>query len=302
MDDFGLLVGRHLTTLPTLSNEQPSELQLDSSGRLILASRFLAGTDSYASGDSLLSMGAVRSDAEGPLTGIADGEYSPLQVDANGRLKVATVVSVDPSDAEYAHSSAFTAGQTGIFTMAVVQATLAQTAGIADGDHGELKTNLKGELYVKDTDALSKLTDIETTINDGIDVVVAAPGTEAYSVTDSLAIAGDGLESITAAGTPWVTVASISVGAGQTAYVYGWQFACDQNCQARLMTDDQTNEIVYKTDVNSSAMPGVREHFSSEGRIEIPGSATTELRIEMKKRATSGGNANGTGSIHVRLV
>ena len=32
MDDFGLLVGRYLATLPTLTDEQPSELTLDSKG------------------------------------------------------------------------------------------------------------------------------------------------------------------------------------------------------------------------------------------------------------------------------
>ena len=39
--DFGLLVGKHTTALPTLATGEFSTLQLDSSGRLIIAGRFL---------------------------------------------------------------------------------------------------------------------------------------------------------------------------------------------------------------------------------------------------------------------
>lgn len=306
MDDFGLLVGRYNSSLPSLSDTGLTELQVDSSGRLILAGRFLSGTDSFADGDSVIAAGVVRHDAEGALTGAADGEYTLLQVDSNGRLKVATVVSVEPSDAEYAEDSAHTTGDAGIFGLSIRiddidGANSALLAG-TEGDYQGTFTNAKGELYVKDSDVLSKLTDIETTIDNGIDVTLVPPGSESYIVTDDLAAAADGLETITAAATPWVTVASVSVGAGTTAYVYGWQFACDQNCQARIMTDDTTDEIIYKTDVNSSAMPGVREHFCESGRIEIAGAASLELRIEMKKRSSTGGDANGTGSLHIRLV
>lgn len=361
-EDFGLRPGIVQTTLPSLSNDQIHELVLDESGRLIIASRFVMGTDSYAAGDSAFSIAAVRADADGPLTGIADGEYSPLQVDANGRLKVTTVVSVDPSDAEYVHGSTFTSGtDAGIFVLATKQTTLAADTNVTDGEYAQFKVNNLGELYTTDASANATLSTISgniATINtnlglltkaedslhssgdagtmalavrkdaDGaitsadnyaplqvdasgflkvivkgtVDVALTPNGTEAYTISDALAAAGDGLIAITAAGTPFIDVATVAVGAGQTAYVYGWQFACDQNCAARIITDDGTDEIVYKIDVNSSSIPGRSEHWSEGGRIEVPGSATTNLVLQVRKRSATGGNANGTGSLHVRIV
>lgn len=443
MDDFGLLVGRHFTTLPTLSNEQLSELQLDSSGRLIISGRYLEDA-AHSSGDAGIFTLAVRADSDGSLVDSdgdyaplqvdadgklkvaadvslnseyaedaahtsgdsgqfilavrndansslvdTDGDYAPLQVDADGRLKVATVVSVEPSDAEFAEDSAHSDGDTGLHMLAVRQDTLASSVS-ADGDYASLKVDADGELYVTDEAARASLSAIETdaaaieaelldqgTTLDNIETDAAAieaelldqgttldnietevqslshdedaahssgdagvmslavradsdgslvdtdgdyaplqvnaegklkvaadlapPGAEQYTVTDALAAAGDGLETITAAATPWVTVASFSHTSG-TAYVYGYQWACDQNAQVRLVTDDTTDTIVYKTGVNSSGMPGMSEHWGEGGRIEIAGAANLEIRLQIKKRSSTGGNANGTGSIHIRTV
>lgn len=462
MNDFGLLVGKYLTALPTLTTGQYSELILDESGRLIISGRYLedaahttgdaglhilavrqdtiaslvdtdgdyaslkvnaqgalyvqqvgdislvseyAEDSAHVSGDVGQFILAVRNDAEASLVG-TDGDYAPLQVDANGRLKVATVVNVEPSDAEFLEDAAHASGDAGLHVLAVRQDTLVSSTS-ADGDYASFKVTDVGELYVHDVDANATLVTIDTSLNnietdiaaietelldqglslDSIDtslnnietdvaaietelldqgttldtisteiqslthaedvshvsgdvgimslavrndadaslvsadgdyaplqvdsigrlkitgqVEVDAMGTEAYTVTDALAAAGDGLETITAAATPWVTVASLAVGAGVNAYVYGWQFACDQNCQARLITDDTTDIIVYKTSVNSSAQPAISEHFSEGGRIEIAGAANLEIKIQIKKRSATGGNALGTGSVHVRTL
>lgn len=351
--DFGLLSGQFNTTLPTLTNEQLTELQVDSNGRLIISGRWLAGTDAFVGGDALVGAGAVRNDAEGPLATVDDGDWTPLQTDSNGRLKVATVVSVEPSDAEFLEDTAHSSGDALVHVGLVRQDTLT-ASNDTDGDYGSFKSNNVGELYVVDATGRTTLASIDTTLSNlsvledaahisgapGIQLLavradadgpltdadgdyssiqtdangylkvilkdssvsIAPFGVEAYTVTDALVGAGDGLETITAAATPWVAVATLSVPAGTTAFVYGWQFACDQNCAARIMTDDTTDEVVYKTSVNSSAKPAVEEHFASEGVIEVAGAANLELRIEMKKRATPGGNAQGTGSLHVRTV
>lgn len=361
LDDFGLRVGRFLTALPTLTNEEIAELQLDSSGRLIISARVLGG-DVASSTDAMINVGAIRHDAESAHTGVADGDYSPLQTDSNGRLKVATVVSVEPSDAEYAHSSAFpNTGETGLFVLTVVDDSGTKvptnTTGVVTDDFGEFKTTLAGELYVHDTDLLSKLTEIDVSIDtlthveddthnsgdtgimplavrrdadtslvdtDGdyapfqvtaegylkvqlkesaVTATLEAPGTEQYTITDALAAAGDGLDTITSAATPFVTVASLAHTSG-TAYVYGWQWVCDQNAEARLVTKDTVggDEITYKVSANSSSIPSVDEHWSESGRIEIPGSANLEVRLQIKKRKAAGGDANGGGSLHIRTI
>lgn len=432
MDDFGLLIGRHYTALPTLSDSQVSEVMLDSLGRMIIAGRFLAGSDSYAANDSGLSMLAVRNDAGGPLSGVADGEYSPLQVDSQGRLVVNAQVTVDIG-AEKLEDAAHVSGDTGNFVLAVRSDVRPVGANVdASGDYASFFVNASGELYVKDSDSLDKLTEIDTVLDsikvdtgamvtdlaaieaelldqglsldamvtdlaaietelldqgttlDGIktdtaaivvDVAaieaelldqgttldsisteissmshaedsahvsgdvgmmplavradtdgslvdadgdysplqvdsngmlkvsasIAALGSEQFSVTDALAGGGDGLETITAVATPWVTVASLSHTSG-TAYIYGYQWACDQNAQVRLVSDVSGTVTYYKTSINSSANPGMSEHFSDQGRIEIAGVANQEIRLQIKKRSDKGGDANGSGSIHIRTI
>lgn len=51
------------------------------------------GGSSYVAGDKGGVALAVRKDSTGPLSGVDDGEYGPLQTDANGNLKVAATLS-----------------------------------------------------------------------------------------------------------------------------------------------------------------------------------------------------------------
>lgn len=367
MNDFGLLVGRYLAALPTLSDTQLSELQLDAKGRLILAGRYLVD-DSSAASDPGLMMLAQRHDADTTIA-TADGKYAPFQLDATGRLKVAAVVSVEPSDAEFLEDSAHTSTDVGLHMLTVRADARPTGAGVStDGDYASIFVTANGEVWTHDADALAQLvlanasldaieastasidsttqttdgriaalskaedsahvsgdqgimalavrhdansamaadgdyTPIQTDANGRVKVAAAsdASGAEQYSVTDALAAAGDGLATITAAATPWVDVATLAVSSG-TAYVYGWQWGCDANADARIVTDDGVDVIVYKRSVNSSAQPSYAEHWSEGGRIEIPGSAGLEVKLQIKKRSATGGNAQGTGSMHIRTV
>jgi hypothetical protein len=422
MDDFGLLVGRHFTSLPSLSDEQLSELQLDSSGRLIIAGRFAEGAASTA-GDSGIHVLAVDD----------QGDYRSLNLDASGNLLIAgslNVVEEDTHDEDSAHTS----GDKGTFVLAVRQDTLASSTS-DDGDYAAFKVNSKGELYIHDVDANASLSSIDTSVGnietdvaaietellaqgttldaidaslDAIEVDVAAIETElldqgttldaietdlaaievelldqgttldaieiavesidtsvsalshaedsAHTSGDagtmSLAVrrdadtslvdtdgdyaplqvdadgqlkvvipkgvdatlvtegdeeftgsdeAGDGL--VTVASTSFVNVVTVAVGAGETLHIYGWDFDMDQNATGRLIVDDNgTPSRFLKVKMNSSAMPGVSEHWSKEGRIEIAGAANRSVILQVAKRGTGGGSANASGSIHARKV
>jgi hypothetical protein len=100
---------------------------------------------------------AVRSDAGGSLVS-ADGDYSPLQVDSSGRLRVLADLTAS-FDFTYAEDSAATSGDVGAFMLLVRQDTLAASTS-ADGDYGAFKSNNLGELYVTDTAANASLTAI----------------------------------------------------------------------------------------------------------------------------------------------
>ena len=152
----------------------------------------------------------------------------------------------------------------------------------ADGDYSPLQVNNVGRLKVT--------------------AVIEPNGTEDYVVTDALADGGDGLETITAAGTPWVTVASYANVAGQSAEIYGWQWAADANAVARLITDTDGTINVYKIDLNSSAQPGKSEHFADGGNIEIVGATNQIVKLQIRKRNAGCGDAQGSGSVHIRKM
>ncbi len=99
----------------------------------------------HGSGDQGVMALGVRNDAGTPLA--ADGDYIPFSMDANGALRVAAEVSVEPSDAEYAEDSAHSSGDVGLQILAVrndAGGSLVDT----DGDYGSLQLNAQGELRV----------------------------------------------------------------------------------------------------------------------------------------------------------
>lgn len=94
-----------------------------------------------------MPVAGVRRDADtSPVS--ADGDAHPLVFDSLGRLKVATQVTVEPSDAEYAEDSAHTSGDVGIHMLSVRQDTLAASTS-ADGDYASLKVDSLGQLYTR---------------------------------------------------------------------------------------------------------------------------------------------------------
>jgi hypothetical protein len=280
MNDFGLLVAEYNTSLPTLVAGEKNELQVDSSGRLIIAGRFLEDS-AHTSGDPGIFVLGVRNDAGTSLVS-NDGDYAPFQFDANGKLYVNADISVVTGH-EKEEDAASASGDIGSFVLAVRNDTPGTLVG-TDGDYAAFQLDSEGWLRVVTKDSS-----------------IIGSSTEAYAVTDALVAAADGLEVITAAATPWVTVAEQAVGVGETLYLFGYEFACDQNAEMRIISDDTTDIIVYKVGLNSSAQPQVSEHFTSEGRIEIAGAASLSVKMQLKKRQTPGGNANGTGSLHARL-
>lgn len=138
---------------------------------------------------------AVRKDANGPFSGVADGDFSPLQLDANGALKVSgTLTITDP--AEYAEDSAFTSGDIGQFVLAVRQDTLAADTS-ADGDYSAFKVTATGELYVHDTDVRAQLVAANSSL-DAIEASVASIDVDTSSIITELNTANSTLTSILA--------------------------------------------------------------------------------------------------------
>lgn len=119
----------------------------------------------FAATDRGIAMLAVRQDADASLVD-TDGDYGMLQLDDNGRLKVAAEVTVEAGDAEFLEDSAHSDGDAGIHILAVRQDTRpANALTDANGDYASLFLNNVGELWVKDADSLAQLVTIDSVLD-----------------------------------------------------------------------------------------------------------------------------------------
>jgi hypothetical protein len=136
---------------------------------------------------------AVRKDASGPLSGVDDGDFSPLQVDADGALKVSGSIAVDFSY-DFAEDSAHTSGDIGAFTLAVRRD--ARTSGTsADGDYASFNVNGVGELWVHDEDVKAELVLANASL-DAIEASAAAIESDVDAIRVELLDQGLSLDSI----------------------------------------------------------------------------------------------------------
>lgn len=373
--DFGLLIARYNSSLPTLTDGQFHNLQVDENGRLLVQADVsviidFLGLNGASDSSNILVVGTedgtavgtarvLRLSSNGSVV-IDDGGSSItvdavdldirdlihtqdsirvgdgvefLEVNADGSINsVVTATDLDIRDLAFATDSV-TAHQGGSWTVDVgntvtVQATdldirdlsaAQDNVAISDGTD-TLAINADGSLNatVSATDLdirdLSHIQD-SVKIGDGVEFLevnadgsinvqasFAYDGDEAYNATDDLAAAADGLVTVTAAGTPFVDAVSIAVGAGEVLHIYGMDWTCDQNANARLITDDGVDIIVYKHSLNSSASPDQFKYWGEAGRIEIVGAAGLSVKIQIKKRSTPGGDAQGFASLHARKI
>lgn len=383
MDDFGLKVGRYNSTLPTLVDGQPVELQVDQNGKLLVQADVsvvidFLGLNGASDNSNILMVGtedgtalgtahALRLAADGSVAvqdnggsltvdavdlDIRDLAFATDKVDVTGSDVTATVTATDLDirDLNSAQDSV-SAVQSGVWSVQVSDGvdTLAVNAdgsvnavvSATDLDIRDLNsatdsvTVVASDLDIRDlafaTDkvdvtgsdvtATVSATDLDirdlsaaqdnVAISDGTDTLAinadgsinviaqsAPAGTEAHVSSDPT---GDGLVQVPS--TTFVTVASLSLGAGEAARIYGWSFDSDQNVTARLVVVDSGTPVEFlSVKVNSSAMPGREEHYSESGRIELVGAAGRTVQVQVAKRSPGGGSANASGAIHARKI
>lgn len=103
----------------------------------------------HASGDMGSFILAVRNDGAATTFTSANGDYSPIAVDANGR--VLTTTSVDFSY-DYAEDSAHASGDIGAFVLGVRNDAFASLTS-ADGDYGSINLDAAGRVGTRDNKA-----------------------------------------------------------------------------------------------------------------------------------------------------
>lgn len=107
-------------------------------------SGIFAEDSAHASGANGQFILAVRRDADTSMVD-ADGDYAPLQVDENGRLKVVADIEI-ANGADKAEDSAHASADIGSYVLAVRQDALAASVD-TDGDYASFKLNSRGALW-----------------------------------------------------------------------------------------------------------------------------------------------------------
>lgn len=106
---------------------------------------------------------AVRKDTGAAFSGVADGDFSPLQVDADGNLRVSFTGTITANiEGDYAEDSAHVSGDRGIFGLSIRNDNQATTFASATGDYQGYATDQKGAMYTKSVHNATNLQQIVT--------------------------------------------------------------------------------------------------------------------------------------------
>lgn len=107
----------------------------------------------------------IMDSSPGAPTGVVDGDYTTLQVNATGELHIYDADSATIAGAIKAEDAAHTTADTGVMLLTVRDDTPPASTGAA-GDYVPLLTNATGELYTVDTAGNAILTTIDSDTND----------------------------------------------------------------------------------------------------------------------------------------
>lgn len=330
------LVGQYNASLLTLNDTNYGHIALDSNSRILLAHgtssiKIGDGTDlldilvddaARAGGEKGILPLAVRKDTVGTLVS-ADGDWTPLQVDANGRLRVDAEVSVT-TGSDKVEDSGHSSGDTGCYCLGVRQDTLA-TDTSADGDYQSMKMDALGALWIHDRHA--KAEDAAHTSGDfgymflavrndaggplaGTDGDYSALQTDAQGRLRTVAVIGrQGTEGDVGAdegttgevgsiGTAaYVDLVSISIAAGTTYFLQAVDACTDKLCDVRLVVDDNGSITkVIRKFLTPESIAGRQLVFPRE--VEVAGGATISLKLQAKRLRAGATDASGSGGIN----
>jgi hypothetical protein len=187
-DTLGTLAGTDGDYTPFQVNASGELYVKDSSANTTLTSidtniTTLAGTvyaedSAHTTADTGVFVLSVRHDADTSLVD-TDGDYAPLQLDANGKLKVNADAVL--TNLEKAEDSAHVSGDYGIMALAVRNDAGTVLAG-TDGDYIPLTTNAYGALRVTVTDPSASAVEMDD-YQTSAAVAVSGTANHDYTVT-----------------------------------------------------------------------------------------------------------------------
>lgn len=130
-----------------------------------------AEDSAHTSGDIGLFTLAVRKDVEGSLAS-ADGDYAPLQVDDQGRLRVAAEISV-ATGSDKSEDAVHVSGDIGAYVLAV-RSDIPSIATSASGDYASMTTDSHNRQWVNDSRNIEMLNAATTVGTTAVNLVASA--------------------------------------------------------------------------------------------------------------------------------
>lgn len=250
------------STPPTLTNGQQASLQLSSSGALIVTGS--AGTTQYAedaahqTGDQVVFLGAVRRDTTPASSSNSAGDYSAINVDANGRVYVQAVLYNSSGSeltlaSDKAEDSAHSDGDSGPISLTRRIDAAASSAG-SSGDYATLNTDVLGLLWTRALDPCSGVAktyipiNISTATTTELTAALAGASTNYYVCSINLVAAA--AQTIALAYDDSDGCGSVTAGmAGGTTAATGWSFAANGgivlgNGSSTVLKTGATNTVI----------------------------------------------------------
>jgi hypothetical protein len=234
----------------------------------------------HTSGDTGVQLLAVRKDTAAALAG-TDGDYAPLEVDANGKLHVNAGSTAD--------DSAFTAGTSGVTAVGCFADETA-TDSVDEGDIGAPRMTLDrrvitagqilddaafgvGTSYVSTIGALADETATDS-VDEGDTGAVRMTLDRRLQVKAGTALEGPGNPVIDSYATVAINLTTganqvlVSSAANKQIWVYGYAFT----------VGDAAGQTVSLQDEDDTALTGVME-FAQYGGISVPPSGNFAMPV-----------------------
>lgn len=241
----------------------------------------------HVSGDSGVMALAVRRDANTVMVS-ADGDYSPLQTDANGGLKVSIIAG--------AGSGGTASTDDGAFTVAVGSGTpmmgFATTDAVDSGDVGVVAMTLNRSLHVTLRDSVgdSCMDDANNALRVNI---IAGAGSGGTAMTDDAAFT-PGSTSITPMGAMFDNVSPDSVDEGDGGVL---RMSGNRSLYVSIR-DNAGNERGLNIDASGQLAVTNAGTFSVQTSAQVPGTGATNLGKAID--SVQGATDTGVASLAVR--
>lgn len=261
----------------TLANDSTGLVSVDDNGSSLTVDNAVlsvvgGGTEATA------QRVTIASDSTGVLS--VDDNGGSLTVD--GTVAVSSITtSITPGTAATnlgkAESAGHTSGDVGVFALAVRND--AGTALASDLQYSPLQVDSTGALR----------------ISGSISVATFESGTEADTASDP-GSGGDGLVAIT---DQLTELLSLSVGAGTTAYIMGWNGVADREALFVLEVRDNTT-LVETVRLSATTQGNPSFNMPLNRAIQISGATNRAIKVKAKALNTTAAEAHAAVNVYTR--